>query len=217
LGTRRENFETFFAASPERADMKSQSSSSAAFSLAAVLVLSACAMKEPPPSVMYYPLSAEPAAPPPAAASAPAVSTAPSTPAIETTIIPGSLRDFEVNVGDRVFFAFDQSSLDERAQGVLKKQATWLQRYRAVSVTLQGNCDERGTREYNLALGARRAQAAKDYLVSLGVVADRLKTISFGKERPICAESNETCWAQNRRTMSAISGAVPSTSVAMQF
>ena len=97
----------------------------------------------------------------------------------------------------------------DRARATLQKQAAWLQRFGAVVLTIEGHCDERGTREYNLGLGARRAQAVKDYLASLGVSAARLDTISYGKERPVCVESNDACWAQNRRGVSVIkSGAV---------
>ena len=114
-----------------------------------------------------------------------------------------------MNVGDRVFFAYDKSDLDDRARGVLQKQAAWLQRFGAVILILEGHADERGTREYNLALSARRAQTVKDYLASLGVSGARLETISYGKERPVCVESNDGCWAQNRRGVSTIkSGAV---------
>ena len=120
------------------------------------------------------------------------------------------MRDFEVNVGDRVFFSFDKSNLDDSARAALQKQAAWLSRYRAVTVAIQGNADERGTREYNLALGARRAAAVKDYLASLGLTAGRMTTISFGKERPVCVESNEACWSQNRRAVSAITNAAAS-------
>ena len=114
-----------------------------------------------------------------------------------------------MNVGDRVFFEYDRSDLDDRARGVLQKQAAWLQRFGAVILILEGHADERGTREYNLALSARRAQSVKDYLASLGVSGARLETISYGKERPVCVESNEACWSQNRRGVSTIkSGSV---------
>ncbi|HYK81337.1 MAG TPA: peptidoglycan-associated lipoprotein Pal [Micropepsaceae bacterium] len=145
----------------------------------------------------------------------PSVANAPSRPAIETGIIPGTLRDFETNVGDRVFFAYDKSNLDDSARSALQKQAAWFSRYRAVTVTIEGNADERGTREYNLALGARRATAVKEYLVSLGVGANRLTTMSFGKERPVCVESNESCWSKNRRAVSQIRNAVSTPNVAM--
>ena len=99
--------------------------------------------------------------------------------------------------------------MDDRARATLQKQAAWLQRFGSVTLIVEGHCDERGTREYNLGLGARRAQAAKDYLTSLGVAGARLETISFGKERPVCVESTEACWSQNRRGVSTIkSGAV---------
>ena len=128
---------------------------------------------------------------------------------VQQGVIPGSLQDFQVNVGDRVFFEYDRSDIDDRARTVLQKQAAWLQRFGAVILTIEGHADERGTREYNLALAARRAQSVKDYLSSLGVSAARLETISFGKERPVCVESNEGCWSQNRRGVSTIkSGAV---------
>ena len=123
--------------------------------------------------------------------------------------LPGSQQDLEASAGDRVFFAFDRSDITPEAQETLARQADWLRRYPNVTVTIEGHCDERGTREYNLALGARRAQGVKDYLVSLGVSGARLETISYGKERPICSQSNEACWAQNRRGVSTIkSGAV---------
>jgi peptidoglycan-associated lipoprotein len=125
------------------------------------------------------------------------------------TIVPGSLQDFQVNVGDRVFFEYDKSDLTDAGRATLQKQAAWLQRFGAVTLTIEGHCDERGTREYNLALGARRAQQVKDYLASLGVAGARLETISFGKERPVCVESNDACYQQNRRGVSTIkSGAV---------
>jgi len=112
----------------------------------------------------------------------------------------GSQQDLEANAGHRVFFGYDQYSLSTQAQATLRKQAEWLVANPGVSVQLAGNADERGTREYNLALGARRAEAAKAYLVSLGVSADRLETVSHGKERPIALGSNESSWAQNRNS-----------------
>jgi peptidoglycan-associated lipoprotein len=177
-------------------------------SLTMAFILSACAgTQTKPPEVAASPPVAPSATSPSAM---PTVSTAPPRPAIETGITPGTLRDFEVNVGDRVFFSFDKSNLDDSARAELQKQAAWLSRYRAVTVAIQGNADERGTREYNLALGARRATAVKDYLLSLGVRYDRLRTISFGKERPVCVESNEACWSRNRRAVSAITNAAAS-------
>ena len=126
-----------------------------------------------------------------------------------SSVVPGSLRDFQINVGDRVFFSFDTANLDDTARQTLAKEALWLKRFPSVQVTIQGNCDERGTRDYNLALGARRAESVKQYLTVAGVSPARLTTISFGKEEPVCAESTEACWAQNRRAVSVISGAVP--------
>ena len=125
-------------------------------------------------------------------------------------IVPGSKRDFEVNVGDRVFFDYDQSDIRADAASTLQKQAAWLAKYPSVTLSIEGHCDERGTREYNLALGARRASAVREHLIGLGVSAGRLETISYGKERPTCVESNEGCWAQNRRGVSLISGGVSS-------
>ena len=111
---------------------------------------------------------------------------------------PGSQQDLAANAGDRVFFAYDQSSISPEGQQILERQAQWLQRYGQVTVTIEGHCDERGTREYNLALGERRAQAVKNVLVSLGVPGARIHTISYGKERPIIVGSNEEGYAQNR-------------------
>ena len=123
--------------------------------------------------------------------------------------IPGSVQDFQASVSDRVYFDLDQYSLRPDARGTLEKQAAWLARYPSVRVTIEGNADERGTREYNLALGARRAASTKDYLVSLGVAAGRVETVSFGKERPIDGRSNEQAWALNRNGHTQIvSGAV---------
>jgi peptidoglycan-associated lipoprotein len=128
----------------------------------------------------------------------------------EQTIVPGSARDFQINVGDRVLFDYDASDLDDGDRATLQKQAAWLAKYPQVTLTIEGHCDERGTREYNIALGARRAQAVKEYLTSLGVNSSRLDTISYGKERPVCVESNESCWSQNRRGVSTIAGGATS-------
>jgi peptidoglycan-associated lipoprotein len=127
----------------------------------------------------------------------------------QTGPTPGSVEDFRVNVGDRVFFGLDRSDLTPEARDILERQAAWLRRYASVRVLVAGNCDERGTREYNLALGARRAAAARDYLVSLGVEAGRIETVSYGKERPLDPRSNEQAWAVNRNAHSqVVSGAV---------
>ncbi|MBP6014829.1 MAG: peptidoglycan-associated lipoprotein Pal [Alphaproteobacteria bacterium] len=132
---------------------------------------------------------------------APTVVTQPSV----SSIKPGSAEDFRVNVGDTVLFDVDQHSVRADAQAVLQKQAAWLKQYPAVRLMVEGHCDERGTREYNLALGDRRAYAVKEFLVSLGVDAARLQTKSYGKERPACSESDDSCWQQNRRGYSVIS------------
>ncbi len=114
------------------------------------------------------------------------------------TAVPGSRQDFVQNVGDRVFFEFDHSDITPEGQATLQKQADWLKRYQNVTVTIEGHCDDRGTREYNLALGNRRANAVKRMLVSLGVAGNRVAVISYGKERPIVVGDNEQAWAQNR-------------------
>lgn len=112
----------------------------------------------------------------------------------------GTINDFISNAGDRVYFDLNQSKLDRGDQAVLDRQAAWLKRYRRISIIVAGNCDERGTREYNLALGARRAAVVKDYLVSLGISSNRIRTVSYGKERPMDARSNRAAWAKNRNT-----------------
>lgn len=117
---------------------------------------------------------------------------------------PGSAEDFKQNVGDRVFFETDKYDINSTAQQQLQKQAAWLNQYKAVTVTIEGHADERGTREYNLALGERRANSVANYLTALGVDKGRISVISYGKERPDCTESNETCWGQNRRGVTAI-------------
>lgn len=117
---------------------------------------------------------------------------------------PGTQEDMVVNVGDRVFFGFDKSDLSAEARATLDRQAAWLKKYSNLSVTLEGHADERGTREYNLALGERRAAAAKNYLVAAGIAADRVKTVSYGKERPAVLGSNEAAWAQNRRAVTVV-------------
>ncbi len=122
-------------------------------------------------------------------------------------IKPGSQEDLVVNVGDRVFFDFDKFNLKPDARKVLEKQAAWLKANPAVRITIEGHADERGTREYNLALGERRANSAKDYLISLGTNPGRVKTISYGKERPVAMGSNEAAWAQNRRSVTVVTGA----------
>ncbi len=153
--------------------------------VAAVFVLAGCTTK--PAAVAE--------APPPAPA--PTVQQAPS-------VVPGSAEDLRVNVGDTVHFDYNKYDITDADRAMLQKQAAWLQQYPSVRVTIEGHCDERGTREYNLALGARRANAVKEFLVSQGVSSARVDTISYGKERPICTESTEDCWAQNRRGVTTI-------------
>ena len=120
------------------------------------------------------------------------------------SITPGSQEDLIVNVGDRVFFNYDSSDLDSEAQELLQDQVAWLKQYSDVSVIVEGHCDERGTREYNLALGEKRAQSVKNYLISLGISSDRISTISYGKERPAVVGSNDGAWAQNRRSVTVV-------------
>lgn len=122
----------------------------------------------------------------------------------QPTVTPGSAQDFILNVGDRVFFDFDKFDLKPAARTTLDRQAAWLKQYGARTVTIEGHADERGTREYNLALGERRANSAKNYLVSQGVAADRVKIISYGKERPVALGHNEAAWSQNRRAVSVV-------------
>ena len=119
---------------------------------------------------------------------------------------PGSMQEFAASVGDRVFFESDSTELSATAQATLDKQATWLARYGTYAFTVQGHADERGTREYNFALGARRAEAVKEYLAARGVAASRIKTISYGKERPVAVCNDISCWSQNRRAVTALNG-----------
>ena len=119
--------------------------------------------------------------------------------------IPGSAADFKAKVGsDTVLFATDSYDIDDEARSILQRQSQWLQQYPNVRITIEGHCDERGTREYNLALGDRRANSAKNYLASVGVSASRISTISYGKERPVAMGSDEGAWAQNRRAVTVV-------------
>ncbi|MBI3434277.1 MAG: peptidoglycan-associated lipoprotein Pal [Proteobacteria bacterium] len=117
---------------------------------------------------------------------------------------PGSQQDFVVNVGDRVFFETDSTELTVQARETLDKQAQWLRNYNRYTFTLEGHADERGTREYNIALGARRAQAVREYLVARGVESQRMRTISYGKERPVAVCNDISCWSQNRRSVTVL-------------
>jgi peptidoglycan-associated lipoprotein len=158
------------------------------------LAVAACAShpKPPPPAP-----AAAPPPPPPAEAPTPAP---PPPPVAEgpTGPIPGSVQDFVIHAGDRVYFDLNEFSLRGDARPILDAQASWLQRYPEVRVRVEGNCDDRGTEEYNFALGARRAQAVKDYLVQHGVPAARIETVSYGKEHPIATGNTEDDYAKNR-------------------
>jgi peptidoglycan-associated lipoprotein len=153
--------------------------------LGALLLLAACS--SPPPET-----------PPPAPPGPPSGGIG------SRSTVPGSQQDLEASAGDRVFFAFDRSDITPESQQILARQADWLRRYPNVTVTIEGHCDERGTREYNLALGERRAQAVKNVLVASGIAASRISTISYGKERPIVVGSNEEAWAQNRVAITTV-------------
>jgi peptidoglycan-associated lipoprotein len=122
---------------------------------------------------------------------------------------PGSEQDLVANVGDRVFFAFNKSDLSTDAQATLDRQSAWLQKYPSVNVLIAGNCDERGTETYNLALGQRRADAARDYLVAHGIAASRIQTLSYGKDRPVAAGNNEAAYQQNRNAITSVQGFNP--------
>jgi peptidoglycan-associated lipoprotein len=119
---------------------------------------------------------------------------------------PGSAQDFVVNVGDRVFFESDSSDLTATATATLDRQAQWLQRYGRNSILVEGHADERGTREYNFSLSARRAQTVRDYLASRGIPSSRLRTVSYGKERPVAVCNDISCWSQNRRAVTVVGG-----------
>ncbi|TPG20476.1 peptidoglycan-associated lipoprotein Pal [Sphingomonas koreensis] len=124
---------------------------------------------------------------------------------VGTTVVPGSAADFRQSVSsDTVHFGTDQYDIDPEARAILDTQAQWLAKYPNARITIEGHCDERGTREYNLALGDRRANAAKNYLAERGVSADRISTISYGKERPVAMGSDEGSWAQNRRAVTVV-------------
>jgi peptidoglycan-associated lipoprotein len=120
---------------------------------------------------------------------------------------PGSAQDFVVNVGDRIFFETDQTDISSTNRVTLDKQARWLQQYPRNNVTIEGHADERGTREYNIALGARRATNTKNYLVSRGIAPNRIRTISYGKERPVAVCNDISCWSQNRRAVTVLNNA----------
>jgi peptidoglycan-associated lipoprotein len=124
--------------------------------------------------------------------------------AMANAAVPGSQQDFVVNVGDRVFFESDQTELSPQAIATLDKQAQWLQQYSRYSFTIEGHADERGTREYNIALGAKRAQSVRSFLASRGIDPRRMRTISYGKERPVAVCNDISCWSQNRRAVTVL-------------
>lgn len=119
-------------------------------------------------------------------------------------VVPGTPREFSTVAGDRIFFTTDSSQLTAQAQTTLRGQAKWLSRYPAYTVTVEGHADERGTREYNIALGARRATAVRSYLANLGINPSRMRTVSYGKERPVAVCNDISCWSQNRRAVTAL-------------
>ena len=125
---------------------------------------------------------------------------------VKASAAAGSTQDFVVSVGDRVFFETDSAVLTTQSRATLDRQAQWLNRYGQFSITMEGHADERGTREYNIALGARRATAAREYLISRGVGGNRIQTISFGKERPVAVCNDISCWSQNRRSVTVLAG-----------
>lgn len=165
----------------------------------ATVSMAACASRPKP----------APYTPPPAPTTQPPAANNPYTPPpapgpVSAAPLPGSTQDFIVNVGDLVYFDTDSHDLRADALPVLDAQAAWLKRYPGVQVRIEGNCDERGTREYNLALGARRANAVRDYLVSHGVSASRINTISYGKEKPVDPGTGEEAWSRNRNAHSVL-------------
>ena len=123
---------------------------------------------------------------------------------------PGSARDFAVNVGDIVYFSTDQVELSPEAKQTLTNQARWLQQYSQYTITIEGHADERGTREYNIGLGAKRAQNVRNFLAQNGVNASRIRTVSYGKERPVAVCNDISCWSQNRRAVTVLAGAAGS-------
>src|ERR1700722_11338449 len=155
---------------------------------AAALLLAACSSNPPPPPTTGGP--------------GPGMGGAPGG-----SFAPGSQQDLAATAGDRVFFSYDQSTISSEGQQILQRQAEWLKRYPQVSITIEGHCDERGTREYNLALGERRAAAVRNVLVALGIASARVQTISYGKERPIVVGSDEAGYAQNRVGITMVNGA----------
>lgn len=170
----------------------------AAIAFMTAALLSACA-SHPKPAPIAPALP-----PPPPAAPPPMTSAAPPPPPVSSAPLPGTVQDFVVNVGDRVYFDYDRWEIRPEAVPVLGDQAQWLQRWPDVTVRIEGNCDERGTREYNFALGARRAAAVRQFLIEHGVNSARITTVSYGKERPIDPGTGEAVWSRNRNAHTAI-------------
>jgi peptidoglycan-associated lipoprotein len=174
-----------------------------ALAMSMVAVLAACGKKAAPPEPVVPPQATQ-TQDAPAPAQSPTVDTGNVS---ASNLVPGSLEDLIAAAGsDRVLFAYDSSEIDGTAQDILRKEAAWLQKNGGVRINIEGHCDERGTREYNLALGDRRAEAVKSYLVSLGVNGGRINTISYGKERPDAVGSDDSSYAANRRGVTVISG-----------
>jgi len=166
--------------------------------LALSALLTACASQPEPVALQTEPRPEPVYQPEPEPQPAPEPEPEPAGPT------PGSVEDFEVNAGDRVFFALDRYDLSSEARVTLRRQAAWLASHSQARILIAGNCDERGTREYNLALGARRAGAVREFLIGQGVDPSRIATVSYGKERPICRESSERCWSINRNAITII-------------
>lgn len=165
----------------------------------ASVTLIACTSKPKPVAVVEAPKPTPVPAPTPKPKP-----TVVSKPSLPVGIQPGTMQDFIVNIGDRVFFDTDMSDIRSDAKPILDAQSSWLARYSTVMIRIEGNADERGTREYNLALGERRAESVKAYLMSRGVPASRIATISYGKENPIASGSDEASWQQNRNARTSI-------------
>lgn len=172
-------------------------------SVAAGLIIGLSACATPPPEAPAEVVQRETPPPPPVEV----VRNDPPPPPVETRPLgppEGSIEDFRTNVGERVYFDLNQWRLDDADRDILQRQAAWLASYPSVNILVAGNCDERGTREYNLALGERRASIVKEYLVDLGIDPSRIETVSYGKERPLDAGSNESAWARNRNGFTQI-------------
>ena len=159
--------------------------------------LAACASRPKPQGPVATTQPSQPTAPP---------YTTPATPnsPVDQGPLPGTVQDFVINIGERIYFDTDSYDVRSDAQPTLAAQAQWLNRYPSVVVRIEGNADERGTREYNLALGARRANAVREFLVGQGVSGSRISTLSYGKEKPIDGGSSEDSWAKNRNARTAI-------------